>query len=91
MFKFSTFDLGQRSDICLIVSIRLGIKIYSNAGQEQGKGLEESAAHTHPIMWGITSECGLELGRQEDRIRAQTRVEAGLDLGSIQPLNMMLI
>ena len=29
------------------------IKTLPNAGQEQGKGLEESAAHTHQILWRV--------------------------------------
>ena len=30
-----------------------GIKILSNGGQEQGKSLEELAAHTHQILWKV--------------------------------------
>ena len=30
-----------------------GIKILPNSGQEQGKGLEEPAAHTHQILWRV--------------------------------------
>ena len=29
------------------------IKTLPNAGQEQGKGLEESVAHTHQILWRV--------------------------------------
>ena len=29
------------------------IKILPNAGQEQGKGLEEPAVHTHQILWRV--------------------------------------
>ena len=31
----------------------LAIKILPNAGQEQNKGLEESAAHTQQILWRV--------------------------------------
>ena len=34
----------------LVASLRQGIKTLPNAGQEQGKGLEEPAALTHQII-----------------------------------------
>ena len=39
------FPLGH-----LVASLGQGIKILPNAGQEQGKGLEEPVVHTHQIL-----------------------------------------
>ena len=52
--NFCLFNQGKsKSRDCLVASLEQGIKILPNSGQEQGKGLEEPAAHTHEILWRI--------------------------------------
>ena len=49
--EFSQFSLEQGKDFAACsIRDRVGIKILPNAGQEQGKVLEEPAAYTHGIL-----------------------------------------
>ena len=37
----------------MVASLAQGVKILSNTGQEQGKGLEEPVAHAHQKLWSV--------------------------------------